>query len=377
MTLRILQVNCVIDAEGRDPAALLEAWPTVPAIATAVARAGADVTVLQASRSAAEYRQQGVTYRFVPEPRLRRRSGPGLLQWRLSAAVRREAPDVVHFNGLDFPCHAHAICRAGVPVLVQDHASDPDARIGRLRGWGFSAAAAAAFTSSAQAEPFLKRGQLPAGIPIFAIPESSSSFTAGNREKARRETGAFGDPALLWVGHLNANKDPLTILHAVRKALPALPDLQLWCAFIGAELLPDVENILREDTRLAAHVHLLGRVSHDQVQSLCRACDFFLLGSRREGSGYALLESLACGVTPIVTNIPAFEALTGGGQVGALVPVGDADAFAAAILSLAQRPREDLRAKVLDHFARNLSFGAVGARLIEAYAAIAKKAPPR
>src|SRR5258707_818301 len=108
MTLRVVQVNCVIDAERRDPEALLAAWPTMPAIAAAAQRAGATVTVLQASHAPAEFRRDGVTYRFAPEPRLRRGPGAGMLPWRLAAAVRREAPDIVHFNGLDFPFHARA-----------------------------------------------------------------------------------------------------------------------------------------------------------------------------------------------------------------------------------------------------------------------------
>jgi glycosyltransferase involved in cell wall biosynthesis len=373
MTLRVVQVNCVIDGERRTPEALLAAWPTLSAVATATARAGAEVTVLQASRVPGEYRRDGVTYRFVTEPRFRGGSGPGVMPWRLSAAVRREAPDVVHFNGLDFPLHARAICDLGVPVLMQDHASRPFGRISRLRRWGHEKVAAVAFTSCAQAEPFLRKGQVPPDIPVVAIPESSSDFTPGDRDEARRETGLFGSPALLWVGHLDANKDPLTILRAVRTLLPALPELQLWCAFAGTDLLPEIEKLLREDARLAAHVHLLGQVSRDRVQALCRASDFFVLGSRRESTGYALLEALACGVTPIVTDIPPFRALTGDAG-GALVPVGDADGFAAAILRLAPQSRMEARARVLDHFARNLAFDTVGARLVAAYAAIAGRA---
>ena len=32
------------------------------------------------------------------------------------------------------------------------------------------------------------------------------------RAMARAISGVHGDPALLWVGHLDANKDPLTVL---------------------------------------------------------------------------------------------------------------------------------------------------------------------
>jgi glycosyltransferase involved in cell wall biosynthesis len=103
----------------------------------------------------------------------------------------------------------------------------------------------------------------------------------------------------------------------------------------------------------------------------------FVLGSHREGSGYALLEALACGLTPVVSDIPAFRSLTGGGAVGALVPAGDADAFAAAIVRLAKQPRDAARCAVLAHFARHLSPDALGRRLLSAYEQVARRGAAR
>jgi glycosyltransferase involved in cell wall biosynthesis len=298
------------------------------------------------------------------------------MPWRLAGLLARERAHVVHFNGLDFPFHARAVAQTGLPVLIQDHASSADSPIAWLRRWGHGRIAAAAFTSEAQAQPFLASGQLPRSARIFAIPESSSDFTPGDREAARRETGMFGAPALLWVGHLNANKNPLTILEAVRLALHELPDLHLWCAFRGMDLLDEVGKMLDGDEVLARHVHLLGPVPHAHVEQLCRASDFYVSASRREGSGYALIEALSCGAVPVVSDIPSFRALTDGGAIGALAAPGDAAAFAAAIRSLAALPREPLRRRVLDHFERRLSFERVGASLVQAYAAIAGAGPP-
>ena len=367
MSLRVVHVSCAIDPERRPPEALLDAWYTLPAVAAAASHAGAEITVIQTSWTDAQIERDGVSFRFVAEPAVRR---AGLFPWRLTGAVRRAAPDVVHFNGLDFPTHARAVCGAGMPVLVQDHASTPQARIGRLRGWGYGRVAAASFTASPQAAPFIAAGQLAAEVPIFEIPESSTCFRPGDRAAARMETGIHGDPAVLWVGHLDSNKDPITILRAVRTALGELPGLHLWCAFAGTQLRPEIERLLADDRRLARHVHLLGRVSHAQVELACRASDFFMLGSHRESLGYALVEAMACGVVPVVSDIPAFRAVTGG-AVGALVPVGYAEAFAAALVRLAQRDRRAMRDNVLDHFERHLSFRAVGARLVEAYSSLA------
>jgi len=145
----------------------------------------------------------------------------------------------------------------------------------------------------------------------------------------------------------------------------------LWCAFASSDLLPAVLDMLREDPLLAEHVHLCGKVSRERVEALCRASDVFVLGSHHEGSGYALIEALACGLTPVVSAIPSFRALTGGGAVGALVPVGDVDAFAAAIVAASAKPRLEARVAALGHFDRTLSPAALGRSLARAYEAVA------
>ena len=99
---------------------------------------------------------------------------------------------------------------------------------------------------------------------------------------------------------------------------------------------------------------------------LLSAVDFFLLGSHREGSGYALIEALACGATPIVSDIPSFRALAG--PAGALVPPGDPAAFADALVDLGRRDRAALRRATIARFDTALSFDRVGARLCDIYA---------
>jgi glycosyltransferase involved in cell wall biosynthesis len=137
-------------------------------------------------------------------------------------------------------------------------------------------------------------------------------------------------------------------------------------------MMREVESVLAADPALAARVHLLGPVPHDRIELLCRAADLFVLASRREGSGYALIEALACGATPVVSDIPSFRELTGGGAVGALAPPGDAAAFSDALVRLAGLPREPLRAQALAHFRARLSFDIVGEKLVEAYRALAE-----
>jgi glycosyltransferase involved in cell wall biosynthesis len=365
--MRVVHVGIARPVARIAPEELLRTWVTLPDVASATARAGAEVTVIQAFHENAERVVGGVRYVFVDEPALPRRIA-GLMPWRLVRAVQAAQPQAIHVNGLDFPVHTRLLCRLGVPVLVQDHCSAPEGPALRRR-WGLAKAAGIAFTDARQADAFHAHNALPPRARIFEVPESSTHFSAGDQATARAASGIHGDPAVLMVARLAPRKDPLTALRAVEIAARELPGLQLWCVFHEAPMRAEVEAMLAASPDLAARVHLIGRVPHIEIETLCRAADFFLLASRREGSGYALIEALACGATPIVSDILAFRGLVGDdGTMGALSAPGDAEGFARGLVRLAAEPREALRARAIGHFRRHLSFEAVGARLCEIYA---------
>jgi glycosyltransferase involved in cell wall biosynthesis len=366
--VHVAHVNVVQPRRRIEPEALLQEWPTLGAVARAVRRAGAAVTVVQAFHRDAERILDGVRYRFVADPRFPGRA-TGLMPGRVARAVRALAADVIHLNGLDTPRHARALGATGIPMLAQDHASAPGRRSG-LRHWSLVHAAGVAFTDRAQATPFFEQRDLPPGIALFDVPESSTDFTPGNLAVARAETGLHGDPAVLWVGRLDANKDPLTILDAIEIAAARLPNLHLWMAFHEQPLLAEVKARVAGSPSLTGRVHLIGRVDHPRIETLCRAADIFLLGSHSEGSGYALIEAIACGATPVVSDIPSFRRLTGDGAIGRLAPVGDVAAFARALIDLAARPRDALRQAARLHFETALTFDQVGVRLCEIYRAL-------
>jgi glycosyltransferase involved in cell wall biosynthesis len=230
-----------------------------------------------------------------------------------------------------------------------------------------SIAAGIAFCSLDQARPFTETGIIGTSTQVYAIPESTSRFVPGDRDEARRLTGLEGSPAVLWVGHLNANKDPLTVLDGISAAVGELPQLRLYCCFANAPLLRAVQSRIASDTRLRERVHLLGRLPHETIELLMRAADVFVLGSHREGSGYSLIEALACGLPPVVTDIPSFRSLTGTGSVGALWPCGDPRGLCQALQAIARRAGSEMRAAVHAHFERELSFDALGAKLMAMY----------
>ena len=373
-TLRAVQLSFFCDPEERSPAQLLLAWPSLVDVAEAASRAGVAVSVVQASTHTERLDENGVRYDFLPFTKAGAPSHPGAPLTKLLAELR---PDVLHVHGLGFVSEIAALAKLvpGVPIMVQDHASGLPRwwRRGRWRR-GLSAAAAVAFCAREQALPFVTAGVLDPVTPVYEIPESTSRFTAGEREEARRATGLSGEPALLWVGHLDENKDPLTVLAGVSAAARALPELRLYCCFGTAPLLGAVRARIAGDPALRARVQLLGRVPHEHIEALMRAADLFVLGSHREGSGYSLIEALACGLPPVVTEIPSFRVLTGRGAVGRLWPCGDAAALADALEAMTRTDSAAVRAAVRSHFERELSFAAVGRKLAAMYQRILERA---
>ena len=378
--MHVVQVGFHADIQQRSPEALLEAWPGATAIASATAREGCRVTVVQVAHETATIERDGVTYRFQEVS-----SGPWggaarQTRWLggfrgLSSVLADSQPDIAHVQGLTAPLHTRLLARTlpNVPILAQDHAGRPAAGLRRpLHKWGFRNLSAVAFTLREQATPFIDAGVLRPDILIFEVIEGSSRFTPGDQAAAREKCGLFGNPCLLWVGRLDANKDPLTVLDAVDRALAELPRLRLWCLYSEAQLLETVQARLQSSRRLSDAVRLLGKVPHHEIEDLFRAADLFVLASHSEGSGYALLEALACGTVPLVTDIPSFRKITGNGEVGELFPVDDAQGLARLLSEWARRDRQPLRQAARRHFEQHLSYEAIGRQLLEAYETVVR-----
>ncbi len=367
--MHVLQLSFFVDAERRPPERLLTDWHALADVARAAARAGPRVSVVQASMVEAHVARDRVDYHFIaPDAE----GAPLTRSARFAALLGTLGADVYHVHGLGFAREVIGL-RALVPhapILVQDHAGGP-ARFWRRpqQRRGLEAASAVVFAARDQAAPFISAGVLDARKPVFEIPESTTTFAPGDRDGARAATGVRGDPAVLWVGHLDANKDPMTVLDAVALAAQELPALTLTCCFATAPLLRAVEARVAADARLRERVRLLGRVPRERVQELMRAADVFVLASHREGCNFSLLEALASGLPTAASDIPSSRALLGDAEAGAgvLWPRGDAHALVAALRDLSSRPRAVLRAQARARFEAEASEAALGRKLADAY----------
>ena len=366
--LHVAQINFQLVPDGLAPGEIFEKWPSMADIAEVALCSGARISVIQAAPYAEKITRNGIDYHFIDVSGKLAATHRGRSFASLLDSIKA---DILHVHGLRFVEDAFAIaqCLPELPIIIQDHADRPPPwwRRSQWRRW-YTAVSGIVFTAPELALPFTTMGMFAPRTQLFTVPESSTGFVMGSNAIARAETGLHGNPCVLWVGHLNAGKDPLVVLDGIAKAMPSLPGLQLWCAFGNAPLLAEVQTRIERDPWLAGRVHLLGCVPHARIEQLMQAADLFVSGSHRESCGYALLEALACGVAPVVTDIPSFRILTGEGSIGALWPRGDAGRLAEALVTTAKNP--PTRQQVRAHFDAELSFTAVGRRWAGVYAQV-------
>lgn len=373
---RVAVVGLHLDrvARGRD-APRVDARRNFGRTAAAAQRAGAQITVVQTAWEDAEVEVEGVPCLLIREPGdpfLRLPGGRMLhrLPQRLFERVSGLSPELVHVEGLVRPRAVRALAATlpNVPIVVQDHGTKcPQGWQRWWYRWGFAPLAGVAFTARPQADPFVAAGILRPDLPVFEVIEISSPFTPGDRQAARAATGLDGDPCLFWAGNLDANKDPLTVLDAVSRVTATLARVRLHMCFRHAPLLDAVRSRIAADPALASRVRLLGEIPYAEIERHYQAADFLVQASHVEGSGGALIDALACGTTPLVTDIPSFRKITADGACGALVPVGNAAALAGAIRDWCGRDRPALRYRARAHFERELSFDAIGRQLCAVY----------
>ena len=101
----------------------------------------------------------------------------------------------------------------------------------------------------------------------------------------------------------------------------------------------ELEAELRERVaRLGlAHVTFAGRADGAALRSRYADADMFVLPSEREGMPLVLLEAMAMALPTVATDIPGTRDVVGG-EVGTLVPLGDAAALRSALVELSSDP---------------------------------------
>lgn len=174
--------------------------------------------------------------------------------------------------------------------------------------------------------------------------------------RARLDLGDSG-PTLLTVARLATSEGPKGY-DTVVQALPCLAEQFPNVRYVLAGRGPDANRVqaLAESLGVGDRLLLPGFVSDDDLPALYRAADLFVMPSRKEGFGIVFLEAMACGTPVVAGNADGSADAVCDGELGAMVPPGDVDALADAILATlgGRRPEpEEVRRKVIERFGRD------------------------
>ena len=364
-----------------EPHSYLDRTPIHREIPREVARLGHEVEVVHLFPVDADFTEDGVRYRFVASGPVERSlsNGAGRLLGRDPALyepalrairlIRDSKPDLIHFHSVTLHWNLWLLLRLlgrdSPPVVLHFHGGYParNPMAHAVQRHGFRRAARLLFTTPAHAEPFVKAGILDGMDRVEELMETSSNFTIRPREEARRETSMVGEPVFLWAGRLHPIKDPLTALRGFERIISGWPGAQLYLHYLTDEMLPEMRAFVEQRPSLAPHVHFQGRAPFERMEAIYNSADFLLQASRREFSGCAVLEAMACGVIPVVTDIPSFRVMTEGGRHGILFPIGNDEALARGVLSADPASIPARSREIRAFFERDLGFPALARRL--------------
>ena len=266
--------------------------------------------------------------------------------FRLVKILREWRPDIVHSHMI----HANLLARVTrlfykIPVLISTaHSIDEG---GRWREIAYrltdSLADLTTNVSQAAVERYIRVGAAPKDKIIFVPNGIDTSRFKPDRDTGWRLRNELGiDNYFVWlaVGRFEAAKDYPNMLQAFKMVVDKKQDTLLLLAGQGS-LLEETRKLANE-LDLEDKVRFLG-VRRD-VPDLMNAADAYVMSSAWEGMPMVLLEAEACGLPVVATDVGGNSEVILNNKSGYIVPPGDSEALAAAMMKMMSLPEAERRA---------------------------------
>jgi glycosyltransferase involved in cell wall biosynthesis len=269
------------------------------------------------------------------------------LAWLL---IRLQA-QVVHTHDerpLIYAAPAARLARVSRVVHTRHRGADLNATPRQAALLSFAAARVNAFVCVSEDAATLARKQ---GVRAEAVRVITNGI---DLERFQPGEHAADGPVVI-VARLTPEKDLATLLEAVGRVVPEVPEFKLLIAGDGP-CRKDLEAQAKS-LGLGKAVSFLGTVR--DVPPLLRRCRGFVLSSRTEGISLTLLEAMATGLPVVATRVGGNPEVVVEGESGLLVPAQDPASLAAALIRLYREPGlagrlgRAGRKRVEDHFDLN------------------------
>jgi glycosyltransferase involved in cell wall biosynthesis len=233
---------------------------------------------------------------------------------------------------------------AGVPVRIGSRRElNPDKSAGQvaLQRLAYRAATTVVANSPAARQMLEREGLASGSIAVIPNGVDLASFPARPPLRPIR--------TVITVANLRPEKSHETLIAAAAALVRDCPLLRVQLVGDGPRRA-ELERMVRE-LGLGEHVEFLGH--REDVPRLLESADVFVLPSRSEAFPNGAIEAMAAGLPVVASATGGLLDLIDHGRTGLLVPVGEADAVAAALRTLMSSParaaelgvaaREDVR----------------------------------
>ena len=163
---------------------------------------------------------------------------------------------------------------------------------------------------------------LPTGVDLETFHPSE-----GDREPGR----------LLYVGGLLPRKGLRRLLEAMGEIVRVVPSARL--TVVGESQRG--YQIIRwaGELGLEGHVQVVERLSWEEMVEEYQRAELLIVPSLAGGLARTCLEAMACGLPVVGARVPGVADVVGDGATGVLVPPGDGDALAGAVIALLKDSR--------------------------------------
>lgn len=286
------------------------------------------------------------------------------LPWRQHMFLVKLQADIVVTHGLLFPLQVILLRKQlgnKVKIFIQYHADRPGGLIfQKLQRIADQCVDGYFFAARELALAWLQKGIIKDSNKIYEVEAGSTYFEMKDKKAARQFTGVAEGVIFLWVGRLDQNKDPFTVINAFQEYAKDHADIYLYMIYQNSEM-PD--QIINHFNYKDGPVRLIGSKPHDELEYWYNSADYFISGSHYESYGYAVCEAMACGCVPIVTDIPSFRQMTGQGKLGQLYEPGNVAALLQVLNKLDHSSVESSREAVASYFESELSFRAIADKI--------------
>jgi glycosyltransferase involved in cell wall biosynthesis len=198
----------------------------------------------------------------------------------------------------------------------------------------------------------LSLGSQPDKTSIIYNGIDTKQFSPQQADKAlESKLGIADSPTVISIRHLRPLYNVEMLVRAIPLVLKQTPQARFIIGGEGAQrgYLENLANTLGA----AQNVSFLGYLHHDELPAYLASSDIYVTTSRSDSTSLSLQEAMACGLSPVVTDLPANREWITDGENGFIVPQDDYQSLAEKIVYL------------IENSETRIKFGKINRKLIE------------